>query len=157
MGKKWRWTLAFGCALCASAIMVFGGLPAVADDVEPPSELAEDTPASDIPVSVGGMTVWIDAETGQLRQPTAEEAAALSAAMHEMFRAPAAAAAAPAAGFALDGGGVGIDLGLSQLDFSVATVEADGTVAFKCLDSGHEAAAHVHGPSETTTASVEDR
>lgn len=139
----------FAMALGVAACLALGGVPALADEArtQEAAEVAETVaPAGEIPVSVAGMTVFIDAESGQLRPPTAEEAAALSAAMQSLFS--GASLAAPRE-FALKDGGVAVDVGLSQLDFSVATVGADG-VEFNCLDSAHAAEEHVHNQTPTT-------
>lgn len=147
MEKKAKVTIVL--ALCAVASLAFGGVSAAADEADSQTgttavETAE--AAGDIPVSVAGMTVFIDPETGQLRPPTAEEAAALAAAMQSLF---SAESLEPPREIALKDGGVAIDVGLSQLDFSVATVGANG-VEFKCLDSAHAAEEHVHNQVPTT-------
>lgn len=130
----------------ALAFLALGGMIAVAEEAETQTDAtAAETVETDgdIPVSIGGMTVFIDRETGELRQPTAKEARALAREMQKMFGSGLRATIAPEA-IALKGGGVAVDLGLSQLDYSVATVDADGQVRFECLDSAHDAKAHVH-------------
>lgn len=134
--------------LALAVVALLGGV-AVADETQTNAEPADGLKAGgDTPVSVAGMTVFIDEETGELRQPSAEEAAALSEAMRRMFAASAAPAAAQEER-ATETGGVALAVGPEQLNFSVATVAADGTVRFECLDSAHAAQAHVHGQVET--------
>lgn len=138
------------CAMVL-ALVAFGSLAAVADEAETRdgAEAAERiAPEGTMPVSVAGMTVFIDKETGELRQPSAEEAAALGQAMQRMMEASAGAAAAQEER-ATETGGVALAVGPEQLNFSVATVAADGTVRFECVDSAHAAEAHVHGQVET--------
>lgn len=150
--KVERSRLTFALVLPALAVLVLGASLALAgevatqaDSTAPPTAEPD---AEGMPVSVAGMTVWIDPDTGQLRQPTAEEAAALSAAMQRMF---AAAERSPStfAKTTRTDGSVVVNVGLGLLDFSVATVGADGEVAFHCLDSAHSASDHVHDRVET--------
>lgn len=143
MRRVSTWTLAL-------ALVALLGAPAVADEtrdeVKVPERMKTD---SGTPVSVAGMTVFIDEETGELRQPSPEEAAALAEAVRRMFEASAGSAAAAPEEQATKTGGVALAVGAEQLNFSVATVAADGTVRFECLDSAHAAEAHVHGQIET--------
>lgn len=74
-----------------------------------------------------------DAETGELRAPTAAEAAALRSA------APAAAAATAGVQRAVPAGGVALTLDDSHMVYSVARVNAKGVVERECVD-GSEAA-----------------
>lgn len=137
----------FGIILVlALAFLALGGLMAVAEEAETQTDATAIEPVEadgDVPVSIGGMTVFIDRETGALRQPTAEEAAILAKEMRKMFGLGTRVAATPKQ-FASKGGGVAVDLGLSQLDYSVATVNADGQISFSCLDSANDAKDHVH-------------
>jgi hypothetical protein len=136
----------------ALVLVAFGSLAAVADEEATPvgTEVPSTMEAEGvIPVPIAGMTVFIDEETGELRQPSAEEAAALAKAMQKMFGASAGLAPAASAESVTATGGVALEVGPDQLNFSVATVAADGTVRFECLDSAHAAEAHVHGPIET--------
>ncbi len=141
--------VSFALVLGVAAFLALGGVPTVADEADSQSDtnVVETVESEgDIPVSVAGLTVFIDRDTGQLRPPTAEEAAALAAALQSLF---GTETLAPPQEIALKGGGAAIDVGLSQLDFSVATVGADG-VEFKCLDSAHAAKQHVHNQVAAT-------
>lgn len=135
----------------AIVLVAFGSFAAVADEEETQAgtEVPSTTEAgSDIPVSVAGMTVFIDEETGELRQPTPKEATALAEAMQKLLGASAGRSAAASAESITGTGGVALAVGPDQLNFSVATVSAEGTVSFSCLDSEHAARAHVHGQVE---------
>ena len=76
-----------------------------------------------------------DAETGELRAPTAAEAAALTS-----TSGPAAAAATAAVVRAVPRGGLAATLGEEQMMYSVARVNAKGVVERECV-AGSEAAA----------------
>lgn len=67
-----------------------------------------------------------DAETGQLRAPTAEEAKALNASRGKAARSSLAAAPEPRT---LANGAVAMDLDESTMVFSVARRNADGTIS----------------------------
>lgn len=94
---------------------------------------------------LAGMTVFIDEETGEFRAPTAEEAAALSAAMQKLL-APASrsVAAQTASPRKFANGTVGVRLGLSQMAFSTATVGADGKITQSCAHGPEQAMEHLH-------------
>jgi hypothetical protein len=77
-----------------------------------------------------GMRVYIDPQTGQLREPTAEEAAALTAAI-EADRGIAAMDEPQA--ITGTGGVVGVRLNASSESYSLATRNADGTIAMACV------------------------
>ena len=85
------------------------------------------------PFTVLGMKVWIDPETGQMRAPTAEEAAQLAATAQQQFRTRTAAPAAAPKTHA--NGAVSVRLDPSLMDFSVARVTSDGKTHFDCVDS----------------------
>ncbi len=139
MEKKSLTTFVLALAFVLSAILVSGGTLAVAEESDSQATEA----ARDIPVSVAGMTVFVDEESGELRLPTAEEAAVLAEAIERMFG-PAARSAEPFETQSFAGGAVGVDLGLSQLAFSVATVGADGAIDHECARTAEDALAHIH-------------
>ena len=82
-----------------------------------------------------GMVVVRDAQTGELRAPTAAEAAALhgGASAQRQASAPRVASVGP-------GGGRKVLLGKSALVYSVATRGADGQLQEQCVNG--ETAAH---------------
>lgn len=127
--------------LCAAgitlALLGLGAQSAVAQEIQDAAPQAE------------ALTVVRDAQTGKLRAPTAEEAAALKA------QAPAARSAARTAapGFVLNkshsSGIKGFRLTDESMSTSVAVRKADGSIERQCFDShgaGADAVAkgHVH-------------
>lgn len=75
-----------------------------------------------------------DAETGELRAPTAAEAAALAPS------GPAAAAATAAVIRAVPRGGLAVTLDDSHMMYSVARINAKGVVERECVAGGEAAA-----------------
>ena len=88
------------------------------------------------------MIVVRDAQTGQLRAPTAAEARALapSPAMSAAMR------ATPPALVARPDGSKQVKLGERGLVYSVATRGADGKLAEQCVQGAHAAEQAVHAP-----------
>lgn len=106
---------------------------------ETPTEATTETPSTattdnsgegTVPVNVAGMKVFIDAETGRLRQPTEAEAAELASAMRQMF---ATKSHGPEIHHHEDGTMSAIP-GMDYLNFLVARKNADGTLAVDCTD-----------------------
>lgn len=97
------------------------------------------------------MTVVRDAETGQLRAPTAAEAAALSGASRA---APAPASATTgkvgSGQRVLRHGGVALDVDASSHMYTVARRQADGTIDRTCVQ-GDAAAEQAMKPAPTFT------
>jgi hypothetical protein len=116
----------------------------VMDNLKATSNTSEEPAASEDSLLVGGMTVFIDEETGEFRQPTAEEAAVLSAAMQRVFSSVAKSAASSAAPQAFAGGAKGVRLGLNQMAFSVATVGTHGKITQECAHGPEQAKTHLH-------------
>ena len=94
-----------------------------------------------------GMVVVRDADTGELRAPTADEARAL----HPRSSASAAGVAAPAPKMVTGPGGRrSVQLGERQMVYSVVTRGADGKFEQQCVHGAHAAdgavkGAHQHG------------
>ena len=80
------------------------------------------------------LTVVRDAETGQLRAPTAEEAAALTAATAKTTRSSAAKGGAFLTKRHANGA-VGMRATDDMASYSVVTLRADGTLAQACVES----------------------
>lgn len=97
-----------------------------------------------------GMVVVRDAETGELRAPTADEARAL----HPRTNASAAGAAAPAPKMVTGPGGRrSVQLGERHMVYSVVTRGADGKLEEHCVHGAHAAdhavkGAHKHGATK---------
>lgn len=98
-----------------------------------------------------GMIVVRDADTGELRAPTPDEARAL----HPRTNASAAAAAAPAPKMVTGPGGRrSVQLGERHMVYSVVTRGADGKLEEQCVHGTHAAehalkGAHKHGTTES--------
>lgn len=96
------------------------------------------------PMTVLGMQVHIDPETGELRTPTPEEAAALSAQLQGLFA--SAAAAEPQVTYHEDGM-LTAALDFGSMDFSVVRISGDGTPVFDCVDGASAAAELAAAPA----------
>jgi|GEM_PF-4919868 len=81
---------------------------------------------------VAGMTVTRDAETGELRAPTADEMKALEAARKTNSRNTRPAASAPVPVIHANGT-ISVMLGEDQMMYSVARVNAQGKVERACV------------------------
>lgn len=113
--------------------------PACAQQAEPRQAQAQE-----------GMVVVRDADTGELRAPTAEEARAL----HPRTNASAAGTAAPAPKMIIGPGGRrSVQLGERHMVYSVVTRGADGKLEEQCVHGAHAAehalkGAHKHGATQ---------
>lgn len=87
-----------------------------------------------------------DAETGQLRAPTAAEAADLAARAK-----PSPAGATAGVQRALPGGGVALMLDESSMVYSVARVNAQGVVERECVSGGDAATRALQARKSFTT------
>lgn len=108
--------------------------------------LAQQADAQPAPAQQG-MVVVRDADTGELRAPTADEARAL----HPRTNTSAADAAAPAPKMVTGPGGRrSVQLGERGMVYSVVTRGADGKLEEQCVHGAHAAdhalkGAHQHG------------
>lgn len=97
-----------------------------------------------------GMVVVRDADTGELRAPTADEARAL----HPRTNASAAGMAAPAPKMVTGPGGRrSVQLGDRHMVYTVVTRGADGKLEEQCVHGAHAAehavkGAHKHGSTQ---------
>lgn len=114
---------------------------AAADDVsknpgKPAAAPAKQSVAPPAPSQ--GVRVFIDPATGKIREPEAEELQQLApAATTGVARRSMAPSAAPLQG---PGNAVGMKLDDSQMVYSVATKNADGTLSFECVTGAASAA-----------------
>ena len=141
---------ALAMGLAAVALATVGVLPlgaeAPATTTEP--EIATTAPAAanepvQVEVPLIGMTVAVDPVTGRLRQPTPAEARELAASLLSKV----GRTSAPQVLHHRDGM-LSAVLTLDYLDFSEATLDADGNLALTCAGD-HDAAAHqLAGPAE---------
>jgi hypothetical protein len=112
-------------ALGAAALLVCGASSVLAGE-KPPA-------AAD---KVQGMQVAIDPGSGKLRQPTAAEIKALSAALGPMFHRSARSAQVNQ----LANGTLSFTLGTDSLNIWLAAVNPNGSLAQACFDSSAVAA-----------------
>ncbi len=74
--------LCLGAAVAPSSVVAAAVDTPVADNADTPQQA---TPHHDVSVDVAGVTVFVDPETGRLRQPTADQAQALASALRRHF------------------------------------------------------------------------
>ncbi len=109
--------------------------------VKPPArQTPPAAPAS--PADELGQRAFIDPATGQLREPTPQEAAALAAAARRTL----GTLAAPVQLKQGPGGAVGMVVPDNLLSYSVATINPDGTVSMTCVTGKNAADAAVRAP-----------
>jgi hypothetical protein len=108
-------------------------------------------------VTVAGQQVHIDPVTGQLRQPTAEEAAALAAALERQFGQRLGTVTFAA----IPGGGVAARLDESFMDALIVTKNADGTLSLSHAPAGAStktsAAPKAAGPASRASSKARGR
>jgi len=105
-----------------------------------------DTISRYMPVDVFGVQVMYDPETKQLKTPTPEQAAALSAALKARYGRIEARTTSDAPVVAKNSSGAFVaQLDGSQLNFSVARVQPDGTLGVDCTKD------HDHAADSATT------
>jgi hypothetical protein len=151
------------CALMISVFTMVLLVGPVAEAAEPmlhseePGSAQASGPAapsapSDAPMKIFGVQVFIDPETGELRAPSPEEAAALAAEMQRQFGVRSKSAPEPRQ-VTLADGTVMMELDPSLYSVSVARVLPDGTVSFDCLE-GHDH--HLDGAGHPHAAPAEE-
>jgi hypothetical protein len=118
-------------AACAVATFVAAALPARAETPNEPAATAEQ--AQEPTVSVAGMNVAVDPETGHIRPLTPAEQRKLAAAMKKQFGVKAHQPVAHADGM------LSTVVGTEFLSYSVGRLAADGSVERECA-AGLEAA-----------------
>ncbi len=110
----------------------------------------EDMAGETLPVR--GMQVFKDADTGEMRAPTAKEAAELSKQLREMF---GNRKVAEPQGFTYKNGMTSWQIDPSLFKFSVARVEADGTVTTDCIQGPEKTLEYIE-TSSTTNGPAEE-
>lgn len=141
---------ALAMGLAAAALATLGVLPSGAEAPAATAEpqLAAAAPATSVePVQVEvpllGMTVAIDPVTGRLRQPTPAEARELAAAMSQKV-----GRTGPAQVTHHKSGMLSAVLTVDYLDFSQATLDADGNLVLTCTGDPEAEAHQISGAAE---------
>ena len=106
---------------------------------------------AETPMKFFGVQVFIDPETGLMRTPSPEEAAALAAEMQRQFGATAPRAKAMSGPVVRADGIVMAQVDVSLMHSSVAHILPDGTVSFDCV-KGHD---HALDDAERSPAGAE--
>lgn len=139
-----KWALAMGLAalaVLAAPALVAEEAPAAAKP-EAPAGAATAEPV-EVELPGVGLTVAIDPVTGRLRQPTPEEARALAAGMMQKL-----GRKGPAQVVHHRDGMLSAVLTTDYLDYSVATVDADGNLSLTCVAGSESAARELTGSAE---------
>lgn len=128
-------------------LMVFLPLAALAFPACAQQAVSQAAPAQQ------GMVVVRDADTGELRAPTADEARAL----HPRTNASAAGTAAPAPKMVTGPGGRrSVQLGDRHMVYSVVTRGADGKLEEQCVHGAHAADHALQGTHKAGNAKPEE-
>ncbi len=109
-------------------------VPAIAEESQPVPSAAEAAPEA-APMPIYGLQLWRDEVTGELRGPTAKEAAQISALMQKMF---GARKTAPRV-IADKSGMLSVELDESMMEFTVMRKTADGRLETDCVDDADQA------------------
>ena len=139
--------------LLAVALVLATGSAFSAEPVAVPAQAEDAAEKTYEPMTVLGMQVHIDPETGELRTPTPEEAAALSAQMQQMFG--SAAAAEPELVYHKNGM-ISAELDFGSMDFSVVRIAGDGAPVFDCVDGAGAAAELAATPAPNSVGPEEE-
>ncbi|MEM7349740.1 MAG: hypothetical protein AAF657_02970 [Acidobacteriota bacterium] len=136
--KRHQW---FKLSLIACLALGLGA-PALADSPKPAT--TAETEAASAPLMMRGMQLFKDAETGELRAPTAKEAATLDAQFRKMF---SNFQKTQPQVIQLKSGTTMIPVPNNLLKFSAARVEADGSLTMGCIQSPQRTLEFIETPS----------
>jgi hypothetical protein len=117
-----------------------------------PKPAAEAAPVKPAPAVAGGMMVFIDPVTKQIRQPDASEIGALTGAASGNF----SAATMPAADTTVYGPGlaVGMRLDESTMSYAVVSKRGDGSLKMDCVTGDKAAGAALQGAQPAKPQSI---
>lgn len=133
------------CALAAGGAALASETTQKVVPEEPAATLK--LPDSAYALSDAVMRVFLDPETGQLREPNAEEMAELG----RVARRVTSAATTEPRVFALPGGGIGAEVPPELMSYSNVQLRQDGTLGYSCTKGAEDDEAIVVAPSATAT------
>jgi len=110
--------------------------------VKPAAAMKAPTASRYTPMKIYGVKVFIDRETGLMRTPTTEEAAALSAELRSRFADRAPRTKSLAAPIVHADGTISMELDPGLFNFSVVQIQPDGELRFECT-KGHDHASEL--------------
>jgi len=119
--------------------------------LEPAAAMKAPSASRYTPMEIYGVQVFIDSETGLMRTPTPDEAAALSAELRSRFADRAPRTKSLAAPVVHADGAISMELDPSLFNFSVVQIQPDGELKFECT-KGHD---HASELVETPAAGAE--
>lgn len=124
--------------------------PAPATSLKPAPAVSPQTarPVAQQAAPAGGVVVFIDPATGQIRQPDASEIGGLVTPVGPAPKAPEPALIQG------PGGAVGARLGEGSLTYMVVTAAPGGKLAMDCVTGEKAAAARVTSPAATAASAV---
>jgi hypothetical protein len=146
------WASSFALVLALLVSLGFAGM-ALAEEAEEAATTPEVGEPAYVPVTFAGMKVFVDAETGRLRPPTAEESRELAQRMQQYLGNHKAQAHTP--NIAEDGT-LSVVVGVDHLNFTVATVSTDGQLHTDCVNGQDKANEAVEAASIRDEAKNEE-
>jgi hypothetical protein len=152
ISRRWHWPL----FLAIAAAMLASGQDNKRQQVDRTQTPTADTKTAN--PATGGVLVFIDPATGEIREPEKEElqslapGAAPDVTPDEALR-RAAAQTAPQS-LTHPSGAEGVVLGEDQMVYSVVTIGPDGKLKMDCVTGKDKAEAHVKAPSGKEASDV---
>ncbi len=135
----------YGLVVPVVVLLLFGGaaveavepmVSSAGTEAAPAVRVVPDAGSALTPMTIYGVQVFIDPETGLMRAPTPEEAAALAVEMRKQFGEPTQTKGQVAQVKRADGT-VMAEVGPELMNFSVVRILPDGTTEFDCV-KGHD-------------------
>lgn len=139
--------LAFALVLTGAGLATHAEEPQTADNPQT-TEQASTQAEQQVPAALSGVQIFVDPETGQIRQPSPLEIQALRKATQQIFNQPLEHTALQAPTEHADGT-LSMVLPLSYLNLSVVHVGEDGSLHSGCVDGLHKALTAVENPQPT--------
>jgi hypothetical protein len=141
---------AAGLVLAAGVLLVLGTMAAIAAQGASGAGNPADagTKPADLRVTVAGMQVAVDPQTGKLRPPTAEESRALAQALRQEFVQPSA----PLQVVRAANGAEMVELPEDFMETAVLLIAQDGTRQIQCMSA--EEAQRITSLDKSATSGV---